>query len=118
MVEAAFVFPLIILSVVALIHILIFFVQVTKEGTVMHLALRCESGRISDTLQYEKQIDGRFPIYRKGDRVYFQGDIVFADKGILRKLKKKITAYKYIDNETDWIRKIDLIKEKKANNDE
>lgn len=107
MVEAAMVFPLVILAVLALISILIFFYQVTEARVRMHVALRAESGRLSETVRYGEAPETPCPVYRQGGTVRSRGRLAFLEKGILKSLGKDVCAYKYIYNEREFIRRLD-----------
>lgn len=109
-VEAAIVFPLVILVVLALISILIFFYQLTESNVKMHLALRAESGRLSGTIHYRNEEDAPFPIYERERRVYSRVSLTFFSRGLLQSLSKDLYAYKYADNEQNFIRRTDLTK--------
>lgn len=118
MVEAALVFPLVILTVAALIQMLVFFYQLAETGAHMHMALRAESGRISKTVEYAPRIEAKFPIDKRGKQVYYLGTMTFMEKGILKKFEKQLSAQKYIDHETDFVRMVDLTKKKERSNDQ
>lgn len=106
-VEAAMVFPLVILAVISLIYILIFFYQVTETNVKMHLALRAESGRLSKTLDYGEHPDAPYPIYRNAESVCYKGNLNFLERGLLKSLHKEISASKYVDDERAFIRLIE-----------
>lgn len=108
MVEAAVVFPLVILAVAALIQILVFFYQLTETNVKMHLALRAESGSISQTVIYETAEEPPFPVYKAGNRLYYSARLSFLEKGILRQIHKDIAARHYINRESAAIRSFDL----------
>ncbi len=118
MVEAALVFPLVVLTVVALIQMLLFFYQLAEKGAEMHMALRAESGRISETVQCAPQAEPGFPVYQRGTEVYFLGSMAFAERGLLQKLEKQLSAQKYVDHEADFVRTVDLMNQKGKSNDE
>lgn len=98
------VFPLVILAVFSLIHILVFFYQITETNVKMHLALRAESGRLSETLNYGQQPETPYPFYTKAGTVCCKGSIRFLETGILKSLDKEISASKYVDDERAFIR--------------
>lgn len=112
MVEAALVFPLVILAVAALIHILVFFYQLAEAGANMHMALRAESGRISKTVECEPYMETEFVIYKRAKALYCLGNKTFMKKGILKKLEKPLSAQKYVDQEADFVRNVDLVRKK------
>lgn len=103
-VEAAMVFPLVILAVLTLIYILIFFYQVTETNVKMHLALRAESGKLSETLDYGEQPEAPYPVYKKAGSVCYKGTLSFLEAGLLKSLYKEISASKYVDDERAFIR--------------
>ncbi len=108
MVEAAIVFPLVILTVAALIQILVFFYQLTEVNVKMHLALRAESGNLSKTVLYGEKETPPYPIYRKGSRLYYSARISFLPKGILQQIHKEIWARQYITREAAIVRGAEL----------
>lgn len=118
MVEAALIFPLMILSVMALIYMLLYFYQLTEIRTEMHIALRAESGRISETVFYEKEPKEPFPVYRKTDHLYSSGTLTFTETGLLKAGKKNMYARKYTIDEAEFIRLMDLLKGEKKDEDE
>lgn len=112
MVEAALVFPLVILAVVAIIHMLVFFYQITETGANMHMALRAESGRVSNTVECRPYTEAAFPIYKRAKEIYCLGNKTFMERGILSRLEKPLSARKYVDHEADFVRNMDLLKKK------
>lgn len=108
MVEAAIVFPLVILTVVGLIEILVFFYQLAETGTNMHVALRAESGRLSKTVVYGERREPPCPIYKRGGRLYYSAEVDFLERGLLRRIHKHIAACQYVDHEAAMIRGVDL----------
>lgn len=118
MVEAALVFPLVILTVVALIHMLVFFYQLTEAGANMHMALRAESGRISKTVECEPCAKTEFPIYKRAKELYCLGNKTFLERGILKNLEKSLSAKKYVDQEADFVRTVDWLRAKERADDE
>lgn len=109
MVEAALIFPMVILTVTALIYILLFFYQMTDTRAKMHIALRSESGKINETVFYEKDPEEPFPIYRKGEELNSYGVICFTQEGILKRQKKELSARKFLIDEVRNIRLADLL---------
>lgn len=114
-VEAAMVFPLVILSVVALIYMMLYFYQQTETRAEMHIALRAENGRLTETVFYGKEPKEPFPVYRKAGRIYSQGTLTFTKTGLLRSGGKELFARKYIVDEAGFIRLTDLLKEEERN---
>lgn len=108
MVEAAIVFPLVVLTVAALIQILVFFYQLTEVNVKMHLALRAESGSLSKTIQYRERESPPYPIYRKGSRLYYSVKRTFLPQGILRQIHKELWARQYINREAAAVRGAEL----------
>lgn len=102
------VFPLVILAVLALIYILIFFYQVTETNVKMHLALKAESGKLSETLDYGEKPETPYPIYRNAGSICYKGALSFLERGLLKSLHKEISASKYVDNERAFIRLMEL----------
>lgn len=110
MVEAALVFPIVILSVMALIYMLIFIYQQTQLRAQMHMALRAESGRASQTVEYLTKAKSPYPVYRKGLTVYYEGVLDFRKKGLLIPVRKDLSARGHINDEVAFIRLADLVK--------
>lgn len=112
MVEAAMVFPLVILTVMALISMMVFFYQQTETRARMHIALRAESGKASKTVEYLTKAEAVYPIYKKSGQMHCQGTMSFFTNGLLNEREKGLSASKYIDRETNFIRYVDLIRQK------
>ena len=112
MVEAALIFPLVILAVMAVIYIIIFLFQQVETQSEIHIALRKESGILSKTVAYRMKTDKKYPVYKKKKQVYFQGKLHFMERGILKSLDKSISACSYIIDEREFIRYLDLVRQK------
>lgn len=110
MVEAATVFPIVILAVAALIFILQFFYQLTEMRVEMHKALRSESGKRYGTMQYHKEPEPSFPVYRKGGKLYCYGTLKSGQKWFLDRQEKELKSEKYLDDEKQIVRMVDFIK--------
>ncbi len=111
------IFPLVILTVAALIYIAQIFYRQTEIRAEMHKALRAESGKICGTLSYREPPDQPFPIYQKGLKVCSYGTLAFKKKGILAAGEKVFFSEKYLDDERAFIRKADLIQKRKQINE-
>ncbi|MCQ4636267.1 hypothetical protein NE619_05960 [Anaerovorax odorimutans] len=74
----------------------------------MHIALRAESGRVTETVEYITKVKADYPVYNKGGQVYYEASLGFSEKGMLRRATKKISAHRYADNEASFIRTVDL----------
>ncbi len=108
MVEAALVFPLIILTVLALIHMLVFLYQQTELRARMHIALRAESGQVTQTVEYITKVNASYPIDHRGGQVFYASSVEFSKKGILNRRTKELSAHKYADDEAMFVRMVDL----------
>lgn len=107
-VEAVMVFPVIIVSVICVLHILIYFYNQLDERADMHMALRHESGKVCGNMFYENQKSNEFAFYRKPQQIYSYGTVYFRETGFLEKAETDIEARKYLIDETALIRLTDL----------
>lgn len=108
-VEAALVFPLIILAVMGLIYIFIYFYQGTAEQATAHIALRKEAGMIYGTVKYQMEIEAGIPINRKGSRVFYIKNIAFVQQGILQQQMRELNGSYYIVRGKTIVRNADLV---------
>ncbi|MBP3383971.1 MAG: pilus assembly protein [Firmicutes bacterium] len=107
-VEAAVVFPVIILSLLTVIYIFIYFYgHVTKQVSV-HSVLRYEAGLISENMYKKDQTESELPVYRQGDRIYCRSIAASQAMGLIGPAEKKIYAEKYIIDETSVVRLADF----------
>lgn len=118
MVEASLVFPVVILTVIAVIHILLFFFQQTELRTQMHLALRAENGRYSGAMIYEKNVEMPFPIYKEALHFCSYGTVKFSKQGILESSAAEIEASVYCFDAVNFVRFTDFVDLGKGRPDE
>lgn len=116
MAEAAMVFPIVILAVAALIFVFQFFYQQTEMRVEIHKALRAESGEIHGTMKYHRKPETPFPVYRKGGTLCCYGTMKSKKKWFLEKQEKELMSEKYLDDEKQFVRMADLIKQKEKTN--
>lgn len=86
-VEAAVVFPVIVLATITSVLIIMFFYSQMTERSSMHIALRAEAGTITQTTVYCGGSDWDGEIYsdRKaiGGEIYGKKYLLMSNKGIL-----------------------------------
>lgn len=107
-VEAAMVFPVMFLSIIAVLYMLIYFYNQVENQIELHMMLRSENGAICNNMYYDNQLDDNLSVYRKGTVIYSYSTTTMADKGLLKGREKQIYAEKYIINEVMVIRMADL----------
>lgn len=108
MVEAAILFPVVILAVVGIICILIFFYNQIETQSSMHMAMRKEAGEINKTTEYLTKVESPYPVYRKGKYVYSKGTLTFLERGLLRGNSKELQGRYYVTRGKDIVRHKDL----------
>ena len=114
-VEAAMVFPVVILAVMSVIGALVYFYVQIGEQVEMHMVLRSESGAICENLYYsEGNVDDR-AVYRKNGKLYCYGTVQRDRKWLMPEAEKQLYAEKYILDDTLVIRTADLMKEGAGN---
>lgn len=107
-VEAAIVFPVIILTVIALLYMLIYFYNQTSEQVDMHRMLRSECGAICENMYYKRKDESQIPVYRKNGKIYCYSSVNMDSKGIMEHSTKSLTAEKYLIDETFVVRRADM----------
>lgn len=122
MVEATLVFPIIILSLMAIIGILMFLFEQAAAQAELHLVLRTEVGRQTGTFLGKQgstnvSLDKGF----KGIHSVIKGRtaVTFADTTLLiRGFRKPMTGYQHMTDERKYVRYIDFFApEEKENGD-
>jgi hypothetical protein len=112
MVEAALVFPIIMLSLIAIISILTFLFEEAVSQYELHLVIRSESGLENGTF-HGKGGSSNIAVYKgiKGIHSVMNGktsvDYEYANI-FTRKLHKQITAYQHLTDEQKYVRYIDF----------
>jgi len=107
--EAAIVFPVVLIAVMTVVYILIALYTEASYSSRDHLALRYESGMMTETVKRADDYGGLAPEDKFGQRPFtedagitagfkFYDNLLLADRGRV-----------YIINETAYIRKIDFI---------
>ena len=81
MVEAAMVFPVMILTILAVLWMLVYFYQQIDTKVNLHMMLRAESGSIVGNLDYVNY-GSDLQIYRSGQQIYGYETIQIDNKGI------------------------------------
>ena len=102
--ESAMVFPMVVLSVAALITMMSYFYMQLGERVDMHIMLRAESGEVCENMFYGNLNDEQYPVYKKTQQLYSEGNMHFRNNGILKKREKKISARKYLIDEAEFVR--------------
>lgn len=116
-VEAALVFPVMILTIVAVLCMLVYFWGQINAHAAMHTDLRAESGRICDNFQYVDH-ESEVSFYRSVQGIYSYDTVQLKKQGILKERKKEIQARKYLIDEVQLIWITDLMKKKENSNGE
>ena len=118
MVESAMIFPLVILTVVALIYIMIYFYGQLSDKVDMHVTLRAESGEICENMHYKTIDDYGFTVYKEAQQIYSNGNL-HMDKAVLLNVREKnFSARKYLIDETEYVRLVRLLGDGFSGDDE
>jgi hypothetical protein len=115
MVEAAVVFPLVILSVAAVICILLFLFDETVTHARLHAAVRAASGKGTETVLVYRNVPGVIRTFadRRGMRPVQRAEETAAARGgglLPRRLQKRIGSSAYEVNEKRFIRNVDFVR--------
>jgi len=113
-VEAAMVFPLVIITVITLIFMMIYFYSQLNERVDMHIMLRAESGSICENVYYDNKVNDSFPIYMKSQQIYSNSIVDVEGNLIMRKRDKQIEARKYLIDECKYVRMTDILEEEET----
>lgn len=108
--EAAIVFPVIIMSIIAVIYIYLYLYDQLSSQVKMHCVLRTESGVICGNM-FTDNLYEELAVYRKGGRIYCYSDISIEAGGLLKGAERQIYAEKYLIDETRVVRAADLVKD-------
>lgn len=103
-VESVMVFPLVVLSVAALISMMSYFYLQLSQRVDMHTALRMESGLVCGNLFYENHEETSFPVYKKVQQLYSEGNVALQSGFLLHKRDKNMSARKYLIDEAKVVR--------------
>lgn len=114
MVEAAVIFPLVILTVTAVVCMLVFFTRQVYVQSEMHMSLRAAAYEEMGTVDSLIERKNSFSICEtgKGNRkiMFCKGHISMNGSGLLDgKFQKKIEGRVYASREIDFVRKQDLV---------
>lgn len=107
-VEASMVFPIMLLSLMAVIYMMIYFYNNVGEQVKLHTALRAESGSICENFYYTNRADADLTVYKQGRKIYGFGRVEAKRAGILQEKSRSIRAEKYLIDETMIVRIADL----------
>lgn len=116
-VEAAMVFPVMILTIVAVLCMLVYFWGQIHMRTAIHMDLRAESGRICDNFNYVNY-ESKLEFYQSVQGIYSYNTVQLKKQGILKERKKDIQARKYLIDEVQLVWVTDLMKKKEHSNEE
>ena len=108
-VESALIFPLVILTVMALIYMMVYFYGQLSDKVDMHIALRAEGGELCENMYYKDIEDNGFVIYKEAQQIYSSGNSYMQRKGLLDAREKTFTARKYLIDETRYVRLLDVL---------
>lgn len=107
MVEAAVVFPLVILSIVSVAYMMIGMFQLACEASMFHTALREEAGFLTQTYEISPKSVRNYDIARKPDRVSSEAEVSIRRGALIKEGRYTLEGYAYRINEEDYIRKCD-----------
>ena len=115
MVEAALVFPLVILSVAAVITIMIFLFEEDASTARVHIAANARMGKETETVKVMKNVPNKINVesgYKILGKCWIAEDeLVFRGNGLLDKnFSKDKESYVYETDEKQYIRIVDFIK--------
>jgi hypothetical protein len=122
MVEAALVFPFIILSLMTIIVILMFLFEEAAAQAELHLVIRTEAGRLNGTFHGKtgsssvsivSSIKGIHRVMNGKSSITFEGT-----KIIPRGFIKPITGYQYLIDERKYSRYIDFFTQEEINDED
>lgn len=117
-VESVLIFPVVILTLTALICMMTYFYAQLCSRVEMHVMLRAESGRLCGNMYY-KDIDERgFTIYKEAQQIYSCHVTESARHAVLADRDKEISARKYLIDETEIVRTTGFIKDGMSENDQ
>lgn len=114
-VEAALVFPVMILTIVAVLCMLVYFWGQINARTAMHVDLRAESGRICGNFRYVDH-ESELQFYKSVQGIYSYDAVQSKKQGLLKERKKDIQARKYLIDEVQLVWITDLMKQKENSN--
>lgn len=109
-VEAAMVFPVMLLAVIAVLHMLIYFYNQVDRQAELHMTLRLENGAICNNLYYENQPQNGLSVYRKGRSIYSYDTIRMKKRGLLEERETMLYAEKYLIDDTMVVRMADIVR--------
>lgn len=103
-VEATAVFPLAIISLIALVFMMSYFYCQLNERVDMHVMLRAESGKLCGNMFYGNDVNDEITVYEKSQQIYSTSIVNSQYNRILKKRGKEISARKYLIDECKFIR--------------
>jgi len=112
MIEAALVFPMIILALMAVITILMFLFEEAATQAEVHLVIRTEAGRQTGTfhgqpgsssITIDKSIQGIQSIMKGSTMVTFEGSGMLSEA-----FRKPINGYQHLTDERKYVRYMDF----------
>ena len=102
--ESVMVFPLVVLSVAAIISMMAYFYMQLSQRVDMHMVLRAESGMVCGNMFYGNIGENDFSVYKKSQQLYSEDVVTFRDSGILMSREKSQAARKYLIDEVKFVR--------------
>ena len=106
--EAAIVFPAVIIVVLTVIYILIALYIDASYAARDHLALRYESGRLTETVEREEEFGKLKPLDKFGRKPFGEKAEITEERRLLEKVLGTDRGRVYVVDEADYIRKFDL----------
>ena len=107
-VEAALVFPVMILCIVAVLWILIYFFDQLEAKVDTHIMLRKEAGELCGNYYYVNN-DEEGVYYRNAKGIYAYATASLDNKGVLKGRSKTVKAEKYLIDEVRTVRLVDIV---------
>lgn len=110
-VESVIVFPVMVLTVTALICMMSYFYVQLSDRVDMHIMLRAESGRLCSNMYYKDTVERGFMIYKEAQQIYSSHVAVSEKHRVLPVREKEIGARKYLIDETGIVRMNSAVKD-------
>ena len=109
MTEAAVVFPVVIMVVMTVIYILINMYMDAVISAKEHLALRCEAGVVTKTVERPNHLSDRIPEDKYGKKAFSGTVVITKGHRFLSNILVSENSWVYVIDERSYIRKMDLL---------
>lgn len=107
MVEAAVVFPMVILSVVSVVYMMIGMFQVTRECAMFHTYLLSQAGEVTETFRIYPESSREYSADEKNSRITAEYDVEMKGGAMIRKGSFELSGEAACVDEEEYIRKCD-----------